>query len=50
MLTRTYSLDDINPGYSYMHAGVNLPRRARVDQPTAASSAASAADPVELTQ
>jgi Zn-dependent alcohol dehydrogenase len=50
MLTRTYSLDDTNQGYSDVHAGVNMPRRARVDRPTAASAAASAADPVALTQ
>ena len=49
MLTRTYSLDDINQGYADMHAGINMRGVLLFDQPSAADVAASAAEPVALT-
>jgi S-(hydroxymethyl)glutathione dehydrogenase/alcohol dehydrogenase len=33
MLSRAYSLDDINQGYADMHAGVNIRGIVRFDQP-----------------
>jgi NDMA-dependent alcohol dehydrogenase len=44
MLTRTYSLDDINQGYADMHAGVNMRGMLMFDQPSTTSGAAGAAD------
>jgi S-(hydroxymethyl)glutathione dehydrogenase/alcohol dehydrogenase len=41
MLTRTYPLDDINQGYTDMHAGVNMRGMLLFDQPGTASGAAS---------
>jgi S-(hydroxymethyl)glutathione dehydrogenase/alcohol dehydrogenase len=43
MLTRRYSLDDINQGYADMHAGRNI-RGTVVFDPPAHTSAASAAE------
>ena len=42
MLTRTYSLADINQGYADMHAGINMRGMLLFDQPSTASNAASA--------
>ncbi|MBV9000544.1 MAG: hypothetical protein JO304_15890 [Solirubrobacterales bacterium] len=50
MLTRTYSLDDINQGYVDMHAGVNMRGVVTFDQPSTPSAEKRAQEPVALTQ
>jgi S-(hydroxymethyl)glutathione dehydrogenase/alcohol dehydrogenase len=49
MLTRTYSLDDINQGCADMHAGINMRGMLMFDQPSAASSGASAEQRTAMT-
>jgi NDMA-dependent alcohol dehydrogenase len=49
MLTRTYSLDDINQGYADMHAGINMRGVLAFDQPNTPPSQEPAQEPVALT-
>lgn len=49
MLTRTYSLDDINQGYVDMHAGINMRGVLTFDQPSTPSAQERAQEPVALT-
>ena len=44
MLTRTYSLDDINQGYADMHAGINMRGVLIFDQPGTPSAQERAAE------
>ncbi|MFZ0380001.1 MAG: zinc-binding dehydrogenase, partial [Solirubrobacteraceae bacterium] len=49
MLTRTYSLDDINQGYVDMHAGINMRGVLTFDQPSTTPAEERAQEPVALT-